>query len=110
MLTAKLVRLDTAWSTTPQPRRMTALPFSRRKIAAGDFGAPGRAGPAWESTSAAMHAAPADDGHARHMRPDVTTIVSEQDPHPSVPQTSETGLIRSSQTTLLPRGSMTTSL
>ena len=31
MLTAKLVRLDTAWSATPQPRRRTAWPRRRRK-------------------------------------------------------------------------------
>ena len=37
MLTAKLVRLDTAWSATPQPSERTAWPHSRRTVTGQGF-------------------------------------------------------------------------
>src|SRR5580692_11521555 len=40
MLTAKLVRLETTWSAMPQPRRRTALLFSRCRAAIHDRRSP----------------------------------------------------------------------
>src|SRR5215510_15827428 len=62
MLTAKLVRLDTAWSATPHPRRRTAWPLSRQNAAIRDIPSPA----ACDSASAAMPGAQAGEGQAKH--------------------------------------------
>src|ERR1700683_4897800 len=70
MLTAKLVRLDTAWSATPQPSERTAWPHSRRTVTAQDGrGAADSAARPWAPASAAMPATRSNDGHAEHPQP-----------------------------------------
>ena|ERR1035438_4071077 len=62
MLTAKLVRLETTWSATPQPSRRTAR--RRWKTAAHDFASPGTGVPVGASASVAIRAAQLD--YAEH--------------------------------------------
>ena len=63
MLTAKLVRLDTAWSATPHPRRRTAWPLSRQNAAIRDIPSPADA---CVSASAATPGAQGGQSQAKH--------------------------------------------
>lgn len=79
MLTAKLVRLDIAWSATPHPSRRAVPLRILRKVAAHDLDSPGRAVRARTPASAATRTT-----GAGHRGPAVTTIASGQEPHPPV--------------------------